>query len=93
MNTCEGITTTAMANCLGPVTSPAITSVTLGSGMAKVSWMATPGATYTLQYKTNLYDPSWISIPGNVTASGDTAEKSDVVGSTVQRLYRIMVLP
>jgi hypothetical protein len=72
-----------------PVT---ITSVTMASGVATVSWTAIPGTVYTLQFKTNLQDSGWISIPGNVTASGTTASKNDAVGSTTQRFYRVMVV-
>jgi hypothetical protein len=89
---CQGRTVTATANCFGTAIRPTITSVTLVDGMATVSWTATPGAVYTLQYKTNLEDPSWISLPGNVTASGNTASKADAVGSTLRRFYRVMVV-
>jgi uncharacterized repeat protein (TIGR01451 family) len=92
-DTCQGRTVTAMANCFGPVFPLTIISVTLTNGVATITWAATPGTTYTLQYKTTLQDPSWISIPGNVTASGNTASRNDAVGSTTQRFYRVMVVP
>lgn len=92
MNTCKGITTTATINCLGSSIVPAIASVTLAEGVATVSWTATPGAVYTLQYKANLQDSSWTSIPGNVTASGNTASKNDAVGTTTQRFYRVLIV-
>jgi hypothetical protein len=92
MNTCAGIVTTATANCLGPVTGgPTITLVTLANGVATVTWAATPGTVYVLQCKTNPDDP-WTNLPGNVTASGNTASKSEVVGSTKQHFYRVMVV-
>jgi uncharacterized repeat protein (TIGR01451 family) len=92
IDTCQGRTVTATANCVGPVTAPAITSMTLANGMATVTWTATPGSVYTLQCKTMQQDANWISIPGNVTASGNTASKNDAVGSTMQRFYRVMVV-
>jgi hypothetical protein len=92
MNTCQGITTTASANCFGPVFPLTMTSVTMANGMTTVTWTATPRTVYTLQYKTNLQDSSWISIPGDVTASANTASKNDAVGSTKQRFYRVMVV-
>jgi hypothetical protein len=61
--------------------------------MTTVTWAATPETVYTLQFKTNLQYSSWISIPGNVTASGNTASKDDAVGSTTQRFYRVMIVP
>ncbi len=95
MNTCAGITTKATANCFGPVSAvtPAITVVTMADGWATVSWTATPGTVYTLQAKTSLADPNWVSIPGNVTASGSTASKSEAVGASSHRFYRVMVVP
>ncbi|MGD0746028.1 MAG: hypothetical protein ABSA45_12820, partial [Verrucomicrobiota bacterium] len=89
-DTCQGRTVTATANCFGTLFPLTITSVTLTNGMTTITWTATPGTVYTLQYKTNLLDPSWISIPGNVTASGNTAFKNDTVGSTKQRFYRVV---
>jgi len=96
MNTCEGITTTAMANCLGPVLplAPDIASVTVASGVATVSWSATPGVVYTLQYKTNLSDSSWIDVPpGAVAATGATGSRNDTVGTARQRFYRVTSTP
>jgi hypothetical protein len=90
---CQGQTVTATANCLGPVFPLSITSVTLTNGIATITWAAIPGGVYTLQLKTNRQDSNWISIPGNVTASGTTASKNDAVGSAAQRLYRVMVVP
>jgi hypothetical protein len=89
---CQGRTATATANCFGPLGPLAISSVSIANGMATVIWAATPGTVYTLQYKTNLLDSSWISIPGNVTASGNTASTNDAVGSTTQRYYRVVVV-
>jgi len=95
MNTCAGVTTTATANCFGPVLAngPTITSLRLVGGVATVSWTATAGTVYTLQYKTNMHDPSWVNLPGNVTASGGTASQNDTVGTTSSRLYRVLILP
>ena len=90
---CQGRTVTASANCFGPVFPLTITSATLTNGIATIAWTAAPGTVYTLQYKTNLLDPSWISIPGNVTANVNTASKDDAVGSTRQRYYRVMLTP
>jgi hypothetical protein len=92
LDTCQGRTATAAANCFGPLFPLTITSVTLANEVATVSWTATPGAVYTLQSKTNLQDSSWISIPGNVTASGNTASKNDAVGSSMQRFYRVLIV-
>ncbi len=91
-DTCQARSVTAAANCFGPISPLTITSVTLTNGVATVTWLATPGTVYNLQCKTNLLDSGWDSIPGNVTASGGTASKSDTVGSMSQRLYRVQIV-
>ena len=93
-DTCQARTVTATANCFGLVDwSLTITSVTLTNGVVTVTWTATPGTVYTLQYKTNLKDSSWINVPGTVTISGNTASKNDAIGSNKQRFYRVVIVP
>jgi hypothetical protein len=46
-----------------------------------------------LQSKTNHLDTNWVNVPGKVTATSDTASKTDVVGASPERHYRVMVLP
>jgi len=89
---CEGRTITATANCSGPVGRLIVSSVTLANGTATITWVATPGVTYRLQCASNYQNSVWINVPGDVTASGKTASKNDTVGSTKQRLYRVMVV-
>ena len=92
-DTCQARTITAKANCSGPVglVAPVIRSVSLTAGVVTVTWDATPGVTYTLQCKGNAEDPIWIDIPGNVTASAVMTSKTDVVGPTPRRFYRVIV--
>jgi hypothetical protein len=96
MNTCTGTPATATANCSGPVggtgITPAITSVTLADGIATISWAATPGTVYVLQAKSSLHGAAWTSVPGEVTATGNTASQSDAVDSDGQRFYRVMAV-
>jgi hypothetical protein len=60
--------------------------------MVTVSWTATPGVTYSLQYKSNLLDSVWKDIAGYVTASGGTASKEDFLGLGPQRFYRARIV-
>jgi hypothetical protein len=94
MDTCQARTVTDKVNCFGPVrpAPPMITSVTGADGMVTVSWTATAGTVYCLQCKASAQETNWINIPGNVTATGATASKSDAVGSINTRFYRIMVV-
>jgi uncharacterized repeat protein (TIGR01451 family) len=89
---CQGRTVTATANCFGPVGPLIVSSVTIANGTATVTWMAKSGVTYRLQCASNNQNSVWINVPGDVTATGDTASKNDAVGSTKQRFYRIMVV-
>lgn len=94
MDTCLGRTVIARANCAGPIdqsTAPMITFVGLENGVATVSWDSVAGFIYTVQCKANHEDPIWIDIPGNVTATGGSASKTDVVGPSVRRFYRVLV--
>jgi hypothetical protein len=93
MNTCRGITTMATANCLGQINAPILTAVSLSGGVATVTWKATPGTSYLLQSKTNHLDPNWVNVPGKVTATSNTVSKADVVGTSPERHYRVMVMP
>jgi len=92
MSTCQGRTVTTSAYCFGPVSALTITSVTLANGLVTVTWTATPGATYRLQYIANAPNSVWTNVSGDVTAGGATASKSDVVGLAKQRFYRVMLV-
>ena len=89
---CEGRTVTAAADCLGAVAPLGITSLTLANGTTTVSWTATPGAVYRLQYRLNLQGSAWVDLPGDVTATGTTASKNHAVGAASQGVYRVMML-
>jgi uncharacterized repeat protein (TIGR01451 family) len=90
-DTCGGHTVTSTANCAGPVNSasPVITSITITNGRATVSWQATPGTTYTLQGKASP-EESWTTIPGTVTANGNSASQVDTSEVTRTKLYRVI---
>ena len=92
---CAGATTTANANCLGIVPlarQPVIGPVTGSDGPITVTWSATVGATYALQYKNSLTDATWITLPGTVTATGETVSITDPGATGPQRFYRVMVV-
>ena len=92
-DTCQSRTVTATANCSGSVVPLNIISVTLANGMATVTWTATPGSTYRLQAAANYQSSAWSDVPGDVTASGSTASKSQAVGSDTRQFYRVMLVP
>jgi len=69
-------------------------SIAVEGSQVTLSWSALPGAIYRVQYKTDLVASAWLSLPGDVTATSDTATKSDVLPSGLgQRFYRVEKLP
>ena len=93
MDTCRNRTVTAEANCSGainPSAYPGVIAVTLSEGTATVTWLGRQGATYVLQCKDSLLDPIWVDVPGLVTGNGLPASKTDAVGPTRRRFYRVM---
>jgi Tol biopolymer transport system component len=56
-----------------------------------VSWSLAAGQTYGVQFKTNLTDPVWQNLPGNITFIGDTGYLNDQSPASNQRFYRIVL--
>ena len=68
--------------------------LSLAANGVTIGWDAVPGLTYRVQYKTNLFDPVWLDIPGDITATNLTAFQLDTSPATnTARFYRILALP
>ena len=78
----------SVGKCLTPVY---ITSVNKSGNNLNLSWQAQSGVTYQAQYKTNLNAATpWTPVSGDVTATTNTASKTDVVTANApQRFYRV----
>lgn len=86
---CRDGTVTATAGCSGLV-GPLITSIKVTNGVATVTWTSTPGGLYRLLSNTNSQDTNWFVVPGDVTASGASASKTDSSSApAAQRFYRV----
>jgi hypothetical protein len=72
----------------GP-TPPVIQSLELSNGVAVVKWSSVDGATYRLQYKTDLMAVTWQDVTPDVVATGPLTAVTNMVGSDPQRFYRI----
>jgi hypothetical protein len=73
---------------------PVFRSITRTPGASTLSWVANAGASYWLEYKTNLSDSLWTRLPGTVSATTNTAATNDVtLGTAKQRFYRLEQLP
>lgn len=69
---------------------PVITSIKRSNELVTITWTSIAGTVYRLQYKTNLTDPTWLSVPGDVVASGSTVSKTDNPGDIQRRFYRVI---
>ena len=75
------------------VPRPAISSIKVSGGQVTLMWSALSGDTYRLQSRTNLVLGSWLTVPGDITATNTTAVKVDSTNLVAARFYRIVVLP
>ena len=75
------------------VSQPVIESITTSGGSVTVRWNALAGLRYRLLFKSNLSQATWTDLPGDITANGSTATKSDSTAAGGQRFYRVTVLP
>jgi hypothetical protein len=67
-------------------------SIIVSNSIVALTWQAIPGVVYQIQYKPSLSDSNWTALPPDIRASGTTASATDTAGS-VQRFYRVMMLP
>ena len=75
------------------VTTPVIESIVLADGTVTISWSAFADRTYRVQYKSDLNDSGWIDLAGDVVANGPVATKTDMLVSSEQRYYRVVLVP
>ena len=72
---------------------PVIQSIIPGNGMINITWGATAGANYQMQYKTNLSQTNWINLGGVLTATNGAVTGQDPAPTDAQRFYRVITLP
>jgi len=53
-------------------------------------WPVLAGKTYQVQFKNNLSDPAWQTLPGSVTILGGTGYFTDTTPAIGQRFYQVM---
>ncbi len=71
-----------------------LTLTSVGSGTTTVLWSAVPGKSYQVQFKNEIDDPNWTTLPSIVTASGTTAATVDNSGGfPSHRFYRVVLVP
>jgi hypothetical protein len=72
---------------------PLITSVTVQDAAAAINWTSIIGRTYRLEFKDNLPDQTWTQVAPDVMASSSITTATNLVGETMQRFYRVVLLP
>ncbi len=73
------------------VLDPPTVNIAVNETNVTLSWNAIAGRTYRVQFKTDA-SAAWDDLPGDVSATGATAAKSDVIVGD-RRFYRVLVLP
>jgi hypothetical protein len=58
-----------------------------------ITWNSVSNRSYRLQYTTNLADTNWVDLPGDITAQGFSATKTDEIESAAQKFYHVILLP
>lgn len=64
-------------------------NVTHAGGTIVFSWASAAGASYQVQYKTNLTQNGWLNLNGPVTATGPTMSTTNSIGPDLRRFYRV----
>src|ERR1043166_29132 len=75
------------------VAAPVIQAMPQTGGALALTWNATAGQTYQVQYKTALNQTNWNNLGSPMSASNGTATVSDAIGPDPQRFYRVVWLP
>jgi subtilase family serine protease len=79
---------------LTPIATPAFQSVKRTNSTLTVTWSATSGIMYQLQYTTSLSSANWINLGSVVTATGSTVNATDtIISGARQRFYRVQLVP
>jgi len=68
---------------------PVIQTISASGGNITITWSAVAGLKYRVQFKPTLRASTWSDLPGDVTAGGTTATKTDNTVSGNERYYQI----
>jgi hypothetical protein len=73
----------------------AFNASSITSSTFNLSWIAATGLVYQVQYKTNLLETNWLDLGAAITATTSALAVSDtnVISTSSQRFYRLLVWP
>ncbi|HEX4645107.1 MAG TPA: hypothetical protein VH598_05810, partial [Verrucomicrobiae bacterium] len=69
---------------------PMLSAIVVSGNSVNLSWSAIAGKVYRVQFKSD-WATAWASLPGDITASGPVATKTDASGLVNQRFYRVLL--
>ena len=70
---------------------PTLQSVSLTNGTVTLTWQSISNHHYRVQFTPSFGATNWTDLPGDVTAVGPSASKTDVPAAA--RFYRLVALP
>ena len=75
-----------------PPPAPLLLTPSLSGPNVVLTWTAVSNATYRVEFNPDFATSNWSSLPGDITASSNTATKLDLLTPS-NRFYRVRVLP
>ena len=78
---------------LAVVPAPVVQSVSVVPGGVTLTWSAVAGQTYRLQYKDDLNSTTWNTISPDVTATSPAITITNAPINSMQRFYRVLLVP
>jgi hypothetical protein len=82
-----------MSFTVGVVVPLQIEGVALTDQMVTLTWRASPGQTYQVEYKTDLRKVAWNTLPITIAATNHHATFVDTLGAGPLKFYRIVEAP
>jgi hypothetical protein len=67
-------------------------SIQVSGGNVSLGWPTVPGATYRIQYKNNLTDPTWTTLGSDQSGTGYPLVLTVDTTTNAQRFYRILLV-
>ncbi len=76
-----------------PVQPPQFQTWTLTNGTINFSWSAQTGQLYQVQFTTNLAQNLWTNLGGALSTTNPSITATDAAAVSLQRFYRVLLLP
>jgi hypothetical protein len=84
---------TSSAAHLTVVYPPVFLSAVRSNCTLSLTWSASVGQRYRLQYKPSLISTNWTTLGSAITAAGSVVTASDNICTNAQKFYRVLLTP